>query len=338
MKIKNPFIYIGLAFSSYIVLSNFLSTIAVKMIGEYFPSPEGTIDLSVALLVTSAIQYLIALPVAWLILRNAPSESLIKRKAKAKDFFFLFVMLYPIVLLGSIIGENINAIISNTFNIYIFNPVSFILNKANPIIMILLIGVIGPIVEEFMTRKLIIDKTIKYGEGISLVLSATIFALVHGNFSQSFYAFGLGACFAYIYIKTGSIKYSTIMHIIINSSSVFLVLWLKGSGLNESNLTELSNKPNYTELVSFIDSLSTINYLYLALIALYFILYTVFIIMGIILWIKKMKSFKLNSGEFKTYSKKEKFNIIFLNWGMLIFILISIYTFVDNILMFARIS
>lgn len=338
MKRKNPFIYIGLAFSSYIILSNLLSTIGVKLIKNFFPSPEGNIDLSIAMIVTSAIQYLIAIPVAWLILRNAPSNPPTKRKARAKDFFFLFVMLYPVALAGSIMGDNINAVISKVFDISIFNPIHLILNRANPIVMLLLIGIIGPIAEELITRKLIIDKTVKYGEGIALVLSATVFALIHGNFYQSFYAFGLGACFAYIYIKTGSIKYSSIMHIIINSSSVFLFLCLKGSGLTESYLTELTNNPNRTELLSFVNSLSVINYFCISLIALYFIIYAVFVIMGIILWIKKFKSLKLNSGEFTTCSKKEKLSIMFLNWGMLIFILVSIYTFVDNILMFARIS
>ncbi|HBB29844.1 MAG TPA: hypothetical protein DC000_11505 [Clostridiales bacterium] len=74
----------------------------------------------------------------------------------------------------------------------------------------------APIVEEIIFRKVMINKLVGYGEKLAIIVSSFAFALFHGNLYQLLYAFVLGAIFAYITIKSGTIKYAVILHIIIN--------------------------------------------------------------------------------------------------------------------------
>ena len=74
----------------------------------------------------------------------------------------------------------------------------------------------APVFEEILFRKLICDKVIKYGEGCAVILSGLIFGLFHMNFNQFFYTFFLGCFFAFIYVKTGRLKYTILLHMLIN--------------------------------------------------------------------------------------------------------------------------
>lgn len=328
MKRKNPFLYIGLAFSSYIVISNILSIIAVKLLLRFSSAPS--INLNLSILLSTAVQYLIAVPVAIAVMKQVPASKAVGHKMRLRDFISFYIMLFPIAILGNIIGRIVNYAISITFKIPVYNPVDIVLNKIDPVLMLLLIGILAPIMEEFFTRKLIIDRTIEHGQGISIVFSATIFALIHGNFYQSFYAFGLGACFAYVYVKTGKLRYSSLMHILINSGSVFLMILLRNSGLMSVMETE---SHGLSDIENIISTLTPLNYAASLGIFLYFTAYLTFIIIGIVLWVKRRRKLQIQPGSLAGYNKTEKAKILFLNWGMLIFILLSIYTFIDNIMM-----
>ena len=55
-----------------------------------------------------------------------------------------------------------------------------------------------------------------YGEKLAVITSALMFGLFHGNLSQLFYAFALGLVFGYVYLKTGKLRYSIGLHMLIN--------------------------------------------------------------------------------------------------------------------------
>ena len=75
----------------------------------------------------------------------------------------------------------------------------------------------APIIEEFIFRKLLIDKISTHGEGIAIITSAMLFGLMHGNLGQFFLAFFIGLVFATIYTKTRNIKYTMCLHFMINT-------------------------------------------------------------------------------------------------------------------------
>ena len=76
--------------------------------------------------------------------------------------------------------------------------------------------VIAPIGEEFIFRKLLIDRTLPFGELSSCLISGILFGLFHGNLRQAIYASALGFVLAYVYVKTRNIIYPIIMHAAVN--------------------------------------------------------------------------------------------------------------------------
>jgi uncharacterized membrane protein len=54
-------------------------------------------------------------------------------------------------------------------------------------------------------------------------MSALLFGLFHGSLNQLCYAFLLGLVFGYVYIRTGKLRYTIMLHIGINSLSTVLL-------------------------------------------------------------------------------------------------------------------
>ena len=80
----------------------------------------------------------------------------------------------------------------------------------------------APVAEELIFRKALIDGLSRYGEGAAVFASGLVFGLAHGNFSQCFYAFGLGLAFGYIYVKSGKIHLTILPHAALNCISVLM--------------------------------------------------------------------------------------------------------------------
>ena len=74
----------------------------------------------------------------------------------------------------------------------------------------------SPVFEELLFRKFMIDRTMRHGEFISCAMSGIMFGLWHGNFQQFFFAFFVGVLFAFVYIRTGNIIYTMILHASMN--------------------------------------------------------------------------------------------------------------------------
>lgn len=92
--------------------------------------------------------------------------------------------------------------------------------------------VLGPIMEEFVFRGIILGGLLKsYSNKIAILLSTLIFAIFHLNLVQGMVAFLLGLLLGYVYIKTHSIYLCMLTHIINNtfffSLSLFYPKWVE---------------------------------------------------------------------------------------------------------------
>ena len=96
--------------------------------------------------------------------------------------------------------------------------------KAAPI-MILSIVLIGPILEEFVFRRVIFGSLIQaQGYWLSAIISGVIFALIHFDFTHILLYTICGLVFAYLYHKTKRLLTSIVAHILLNSFVVFTQL------------------------------------------------------------------------------------------------------------------
>ena len=184
-------------------------------------------NYNVLTILSAICNYVLPLPILYYLMNKIETNKLEKQNLSLKTFLLYLSITFTLMWMGNIIGLAITTAIGNIFQTEISNPVQTLINSSDIWLNLVLISVIGPIFEEIFFRKLLIDRTIKYGAWVSMILSALIFGLFHGNISQFFYAFLLGGFFAYVYIKTGKIIYTITLHIIVNLMgsvvSVFVV-------------------------------------------------------------------------------------------------------------------
>jgi len=159
-------------------------------------------------------------PLAALILKSyVPSSPIHKSKMSAKRLFVLFTVTYFIAFAGNIIGS----LVSIPFGNHVVYGFVLSISQSNVWVRIALLCALVPLAEEFFFRKLIIDRLNRYGMWVAVLASALMFALYHGTVNQLFYTFGIGMVFGYIYIKSGNIWYTWILHFIINFLSTVIV-------------------------------------------------------------------------------------------------------------------
>ena len=85
--------------------------------------------------------------------------------------------------------------------------------------------VIPALVEEFLFRGVILRSLMRFGAGTAILISAFLFALMHGNVAQIVFAFPLGVLFALFVVRTGNIWITIAIHFLNNLfSSLYLVI------------------------------------------------------------------------------------------------------------------
>ena len=102
----------------------------------------------------------------------------------------------------------------------------------------LVTGIIVPVCEELFFRFAVCSslKLTKIPDWTIILISAVIFMLFHGSWSQTIYQLLMGIWFAWIYLKTRKIGWTVLMHVINNT---FIVAYTSIVG-NGSNVFELS--------------------------------------------------------------------------------------------------
>lgn len=101
------------------------------------------------------------------------------------------------------------------------------------LIMLFMIGIFGPFCEEFVFRG-IMYRSYRRSAGIGAVLlSAFAFGLMHMNFNQALYAFGIGIFLAVLVEAAGSLWASMCCHMFFNSFEVVL-MYLSGRILDSA--------------------------------------------------------------------------------------------------------
>ena len=83
------------------------------------------------------------------------------------------------------------------------------------IIFVLYLGVMGPVVEEFIFRGFIGYRLERYGKVFTILFTSLIFSLIHNNISQEVFTFMVGIVFAYVAIEYG-FQWAVLFHMMNN--------------------------------------------------------------------------------------------------------------------------
>lgn len=235
-----------------------------------------------------------------ILLRRLPAVKIEKRKLKFKQLILLIMMMYGLTQVGSMMGMPVDTILSlpSAFNSGADDVTKIlqdnIIFSSNTFVRIICVGILPAIFEELLFRKFLIDRTIRHGEFISCAMSGIMFGLWHGNFQQFFFAFFIGVLFAFVYIRTGNIIYTMIMHASMNlvTSSVTVELLTEllrrtGIDMNSGTVnTDIDPDMVLKEIVPL-----------LLLIILWVLILLGFQIAGFVMLIVKRKNFKLAARE-----------------------------------------
>lgn len=91
--------------------------------------------------------------------------------------------------------------------------------------IVLMIGIIGPVSEEFVFRGVIYHGYRRSGRLVAaMLMSALLFGLIHLNFNQMSYAILVGVIGVLLIEGTGSIFYSMLFHMTVNLTNVIQLL------------------------------------------------------------------------------------------------------------------
>lgn len=258
---------------------------------------KGTVSMDLQIVLNSGTLYAVGLLVFAICFKRMPFTitAIEKHRMGIKAILKAVCMSYALLIISNLLGTIITTIIGVVKGSPIINPVEELaLNMSVPVMFIVTV-ICAPIFEELFFRKFIIDRVVKYGEWVAVAVSGIMFGLFHGNLSQFPYALTIGVFFGIIYVRTGRIGYSILLHAVMNFfGSVASVVVLKS--LDMDMYMNILNSTTEQEMLASITGEGAMGFLILIA---YEVLVLIIVIIGIILWILEGKKlfFKVQDEE-----------------------------------------
>ncbi len=172
---------------------------------------------------------LIPLAFAFIFKLDFSSTFRLKKKLNFKQ-----IILLVIISLGFFfVAQIINGIFVGTLSTFLGPPsdmpVSFETETLPQLLYVIIIaGILPAICEEFFFRGFVMRSLERTSPAGAVIISALLFAVMHGTFQQLAYAFLIGLLFGYVVIITDSIFAGTIIHCVLNTTSVLLSFGIVG--------------------------------------------------------------------------------------------------------------
>ena len=328
-KAKKRFSRFFLALAVYLLIGNISAIIIQTAIVLIFGSDKGAeiINGDYFIWVVQVVcMYVLAFPAFYLITHAMRKTVRAKSKMNIKELLTAFLMAEGLMVAGNLIGNFLSAIYTTVFGYELSNATTELIVDS-PIWLVTLVAVvIGPIIEELMFRKLLMDKLGMYGDRIAIIISAISFGIFHGNIFQVFYAAMLGALLAYIYSISGNIIYCIGLHITVNFfGSVIPMLLMEPS----ERMLELS------EIVMAGGEIDMNEYMILtAILGIYALIQYGIAIAGIVILVKKYRrrEFFVSDRCEVLIPKDRRSSVILKNFGAISFSIIIAITFILGLL------
>ncbi|HBA47049.1 MAG TPA: CPBP family intramembrane metalloprotease domain-containing protein [Lachnospiraceae bacterium] len=277
--------------------------------------PEWLENGNISLMVSVLPMYIIGMPVLILLVRTIPKEEVERHSMRAGSFVIAAIMCFAVVYITNFAGNLITALIGTLKGSTVQNQVLNVTQSVSMWMIVLYMVICAPVMEEFVFRKLIVDRTVRYGQGAAVVMSGLMFGLFHGNLNQFVYAFTLGMFLAYLYVKTGNIKITIALHMLINFMG----------GVVSSGLMRMLDLDAYMQAMTGGDMASMMDYIQANLAGI--MAYAVFVVFvagmmiagGVLLIVNLVKrKFVLERGSV-VIPKGKRFSTMIGNAGMLLY-------------------
>ncbi|MEG2054611.1 MAG: type II CAAX endopeptidase family protein, partial [Oscillospiraceae bacterium] len=171
------FSQISLALLLYLAVASLGQIITAFVAGMFFPD---IMQNKIAVpLFTFLPQYLLAFPLTLLIFRKIKYTPHPKTKLSVGNLLGFSAVSYGGMLITNIATLALVSLIMSLLSKTAQNPLEALVGGSIPLLNILFVGLIAPIVEEILFRKMIIDRVAKYGELTAVIFSGIVFGLFH---------------------------------------------------------------------------------------------------------------------------------------------------------------
>lgn len=263
--------------------------------------------------------YIIAFPVGLLALKSMPSDHCEPKPLGAGRFWTLMLICFPVVYVGSVVGNLLSMLLSNGAAENGLETLAF----DTSILKVLVMVVLAPLAEELIFRKQLIDRCVRYGEKTAVLFSGITFGLFHMNLFQFFYAFGLGLIFGYVYLRTRRLRYSVVMHMVVNFMGSVVAPWV----VSQLDLEALANLNPQTLDEATLRAVAPGLLLYLG----YLLLQLVLVVVGLVLLVVKRKQMEFHPTA-EELPREGRFGVVYGNVGMIVFFVLCAISVVMNLL------
>lgn len=283
-------------------------------------------NLNIVILVELIPTYLFAMPLTIFLMKKLPGVTIPRRRMSVLQFLGSVACVFGVMITCNIVGLLLTAGIGQLVGKPVQNQAVDLITGLNPMVSLVIVSLAAPIFEELIFRKMIVTRTLRYGEGVAIFLSGFMFGLFHGNLNQFMYAFGLGMFLAFLYIRTGDIRVTIGLHMIVNfTSSVLGSLVLKN--LYTPEMLEAMENGNTSAMTGYL-----MGHMGAFLLAFgYMVLEYGLALLGIILLIVFHKKFALRPMK-QPIEKGKRLSVIFGNIGIPLFCVIWIVMIVLQLL------
>lgn len=211
---RKHFSGLGWMFTLGTVIIFAVQLIPLKL-AEWF-KPEWVQNADIALTLSMLPMYLVGMPALIALVKRVPAETVEKKQMKWWQFLLALIMCFGVMYASNLVGTVISTIIGLIKGSAVQNSILNLATSISMLLAVLYMVICAPFMEEYVFRKLIVERTVKYGQGVAVVMSGLMFGLFHGNLNQFVYAFTLGCCLAFLYVKTGNLKITIAIHMAIN--------------------------------------------------------------------------------------------------------------------------
>lgn len=128
---------------------------------------------------------------------------------------------WGIVLVIAFLMAVAYGLILGIVNYFAPNAIRLVLQSFRPdaklISGLISMGIMAPLAEELAFRGLFLTKLRRCGNTwIAVVITSVMFALWHRNLGQLFPTFCMGMVFAWVYLRTGKLRYAVVLHSVSN--------------------------------------------------------------------------------------------------------------------------
>ena len=327
-KTRKHFSQLGLFFFLGAIIATIVQAGPSALIS--FVRPDWLYNPNVVLLLSAVPLYLFGMPAMIALVKIVPATQVERHNMKGGNFAIAAVMTFAIMFGSNFIGLMITTVIGLLKGSTVENALAELVGTLNIPLMFVYMVIIAPIMEEYIFRKLIVERTVRYGQGVAVILSGLMFGLFHGNLNQFIYTFTLGMFLAFLYVKTGNLKITIALHAIVNFMGSIVA----------TTVIDLVDLDAYMEVIE--DGFNYSAYMtYLRENALGFLIYFTYLIFlfgviiagGILLIIALAKSkIKFAPGEV-VIPRGKRFRTVFLNAGMLIYCIFWIGMIITQLLL-----